>query len=145
MPTARSGPAGHHGGVTDSAERLRRRYPPPRTPRPVLIGLVAAVAALGMTWLIWAALSNANPTVSGQVLSYEVTSDTSIDITITVQRSDPSVPATCRVIAQSPDFQPVAEQEVPIEASTIELANLDLTLTTLRRATSASVSGCTSG
>jgi len=128
--------------VTDPAERLRRRYPPPRLPRPVLVALVAAGTAVGLGWLVWAALLHANPAVSAQVSAFEITSDTTMKVTMTVQRSDPSVPATCRVIAQSPDFQPVAEQEVQVPSSTVKLANMDLTLTTLRRATSASVSGC---
>lgn len=125
-----------------AAERLARRYPPPRLPRPVLVGLVAAGTALGLGWLVWAALAHATPAVSAQVSAFTVVSDTTIAVTMTVQRADPSVPATCRVIAQSPDFQPVAEEEVPIPASTVALADIDLTLTTLRRATSASVSGC---
>jgi hypothetical protein len=131
--------------VTDAAERLRRRYPPPRVPRPVLVGLVVLASAVGMAWLIWAALTHATPAVSAQVSSFEITSDTSIKVTMTVQRSDPSVPATCRVIAQSTDFQPVAEQEVAVQPSAVKLADIKLELTTLRRATSASVSGCDAG
>jgi len=131
--------------VTDAAERLRRRYPPPRLPRPVLVGLVVLAAGVGLAWLIWAALAHATPAVSAQVSSFDITSDTSITVTMTVQRSDTSVPATCRVIAQSTDFQPVAEQEVAVQPSTVKLADIKLELTTLRRATSASVSGCEVG
>jgi hypothetical protein len=131
--------------VTDAAERLRRRYPPPRLPRPVLVGLVVLAGGVGMAWLIWSALAHATPAVSAQVSSFEITSDTSVKVTMTVQRSDPSVPATCRVIAQSTDFQPVAEQEVAVPPSTVKLADVKLELTTLRRATSASVSGCEVG
>ena len=131
--------------VDAAADRLARRYPPPRMPRPVLVGLVAAGTALGLGWLIWAALAHATPAVSAQVSAFTVVSDTTISVTMTVQREDPSVPARCRVIAQSPDFQPVAEQEVPVPASSVALANIDLDLTTLRRATSASVSGCQVG
>jgi hypothetical protein len=134
--------AGQTGRVTDAAERLSRRYPPPRLPRPVLVGLVALGSAVGMAWLIWAALSHATPAVSAQVSAFDITSDTSIMVTMTVQRSDPSVAATCRVIAQSTDFQPVAEREVVVEPSDVKLADIKLELTTLRRATSASVSGC---
>jgi hypothetical protein len=134
--------AGQTGRVTDAAERLRRRYPPPRLPPPVLVGLVALGSAVGMAWLIWAALSHATPAVSAQVSAFDITSDTSIMVTMTVQRSDPSVAATCRVIAQSTDFQPVAEREVVVEPSDVKLADIKLELTTLRRATSASVSGC---
>ena len=132
------------GGVgAAAAARLRRRYPPPRLPRPVLVGLVAAVAAVGLTWLVWAGLFHATPAVTADVPAFTINSDTSMTVTITVQRSDPSVAATCRVIAQATDFQPVAELEVAVPASTVKLANLVVELTTLRRATSASVSGCT--
>jgi len=136
---------GHDGSVTDAADRLARRYPPPRVPRGVLVGLVAAGTALGLGWLVWAGLVHATPAVSAQVSAFTVVSDTTIRVTMTVQREDPSVPATCRVIAQSPDFQPVAEQEVAVPSSTVALANIPLELTTLRRATSASVSGCQVG
>ena len=138
-------PDGQTGRVDDPAERLRRRYPPPRLPRPVLVGVVALVTAVGMGWLIWAALAHATPEVSAQVSSFAITSDTTIDVTVTVQRSDPGQAASCRVIAQSTDFQPVAEEEVPIPPSDFELVDTTLTLTTLRRATSASVTGCEVG
>ncbi len=107
-----------------------------------MVTLVTLGTAVAMTWLIWAAWLNSQPVASAQVPYYNVTSDTSIDITITVQRPDPSVPVTCRVLAQSTDFQPVAELEVEIPASTVKLVDTKVTLTTLRRATSASVSGC---
>jgi len=132
-----------NGQVTEAAARLRRRYPPPRLPRSALVGLVAAASLVALTWLVWAALVHARPVVSAQVSAFRVTSDTAIEVTMTVERPDPSIPVTCRVIAQATDFQPVAEREVPVEASAIGLADIRLTLTTLRRATSASVSGCT--
>jgi hypothetical protein len=130
--------------VTDAAERLRRRYPPPRMPRAVLVGLVTVGAALALGWLVWAALGHATPAVSAQVSAFEIVSDTRVEVTMTVQRADPSVAATCRVIAQSTDFQPVAEQQVEVPASAVALADLQVELTTLRRATSASVTGCQS-
>lgn len=129
----------------DVAARLARRYPPPRVPRAVMVGLVAAGTAAGLGWLIWAALAHATPAVSAQVSAFEIVSDTTTRVTMTVQRPNPSVAATCRVIAQSQDFQPVGEQEVEVPASTLELADLKIELTTLRRATSASVTGCQTG
>jgi hypothetical protein len=128
--------------VTDAAARLARRYPPPRVSRRVVVALVAVGTAIALAWLVWVALLHAEPVASAQVPYYKVTSDTSIDVTITVQRPDPSVPVTCRVLAQSTDFQPVAELQVEVPASTVELVDTTVTLTTLRRATSASVSGC---
>ena len=110
-----------------------------------MIGLVALGTAIALAWLVWTALRHAEPVVSADVSSFVITSDTSMEVTMTVQRPDPSIPVTCRVVAQATDFQPVAEKEVAVPASTIELADLHLTLTTLRRATSATVSGCTAG
>ena len=99
--------------------------------------------ALG--WLVRAALLHAEPAVSGQVAGFTVVSDTRITLTMTVQRRDPSEAATCRLLAQSTDFQPVAEQAVRVEPSAYAVANVDVTLTTLRRATTVSVRSCTSG
>ena len=59
-------------------------------------------------------------------------------------RPDPSIPASCRVLAQSTDFQPVGEQQIAVEASEYKVVDIPIELTTLRRATSASVRSCTS-
>jgi len=127
----------------DAAERLRQRYPRSRLPRPLLVTLVALLAAAGLSWLVWTASIHSNPAVSAQVTAYEVRSDTSVAVTLTVDRPDPSVPAVCRVIAQAVDFSPVAEQQVAVPPADHRVVNLDLTLITLRRATSASVRECT--
>jgi hypothetical protein len=126
----------------DAAERLARRYPPPRVSRRTKVVLVAVSTLVALTWLVWAALLSAEPEVSGQVASFDVVSDTSMKAQITVQRRDPSQPASCRVLAQSTDFQPVAEQDVRIAPSPYEVVNTDLDLTTLRRATSVTVKSC---
>jgi hypothetical protein len=81
--------------------------------------------------------------VAAEVKAYQITSDSSVSATITVQRRDPSVPVTCRVLAQALDFQPVGEQEVPVAASSARLVDVNLVLTTLRRATAVVVKGCT--
>ena len=127
------------------AERLARRYPPPLVARRTKIAITVVATLVAMGWLVWAALLHAEPAVAGQVASYDVVSDTAIDVVITVQRSDPSQPATCRLLVQSTDFQPVAEQDVAIEAGTAKVADKQVTLRTLRRATSATVRSCTSG
>ena len=128
--------------MTDAADRLRRRYPNPRVPRPAKIAAVALGVAIAMSWLIWAALVYSRPVVAAQVAAYTVTSDTEMSVTISVDRRDPSIPVTCRLIAQAADFQPVAEQLVAVEASTARVVDTRIVLTTMRRATSASVKGC---
>ena len=90
-------------------ERLARRYPGPRLPRPVLIAIIAVVAAGSLSWLIWTALVHAEPVVSAKVAAYTVVSDSRIDATVIIDRPDPSIPVVCRVSAQAEDFQPVGE------------------------------------
>ena len=62
-------------------DRLARRYPAPRLPRPLVIAIVAVVAAGSLTWLIWTALVHAEPVVSAKVAAYTVVSDSRIDAT----------------------------------------------------------------
>jgi Domain of unknown function (DUF4307) len=128
--------------VADAAERLRRRYPKPWMPRPLLVGLIGVGVALGLTWLVWTALLHSRPMVAAQVVTFRIDSDTSVSATITVERRDPSVPVTCRVLAQAADFQPVGEEQVSIAASSDRLVDVNLMLTTLRRATAVVVKGC---
>jgi Domain of unknown function (DUF4307) len=129
--------------VADAAERLRRRYPKPRMPRPLLVGLIGVGVVLALTWLVWTALLHSRPAVAAQVVSFRIDSDTSVSATISIERRDPSLPATCRVLAQATDYQPVGEQQVPIAASTNRVVEADLMFTTLRRATAVVVKGCT--
>jgi hypothetical protein len=129
--------------VSDAAERLRRRYPGPRVPRPVIVVAVAIGAAVGIGWLIWAGLFHARPAVAAQVSAFTVVSDTAIDVTLTVDRRDPGRPVTCRVLAQAPDLSSVGEQQVAIPGTTARVVDEKLTLVTLRRAATATAKGCT--
>jgi hypothetical protein len=129
--------------VADAAERLLRRYPKPRMPRPLLVGLITVGAVLALTWLVWTALLHSRPVVAAEVVTLRIDSDTSVSATISVERRDPALPVTCRVLAQAADFQPVGEQLVPIAASNDHVVNANVLLTTLRRATGVVVRGCT--
>jgi amino acid transporter len=129
--------------VTDAAERLRRRYPKSRMPRSLLLGLIGVGVVLAMTWLVWTALLHSRPAVAAHVQAFRIDSDTAVSVTITVERRDPSVPASCRVLAQAVDFQPVGEQQVPIAGSADPRVDVNFVMTTLRRATGVVVKGCT--
>jgi hypothetical protein len=129
--------------MSDAAERLRRRYPKSRMPRPLLVALIGVGVVLALTWLIWTALRHSQPVAAAHVQAFTISSDTSVSATIAVQRRDPSVPVTCRVLAQAADFQPVGERQVPIAASDRQVVDVNLALTTLRRATTVVIKGCT--
>ena len=128
--------------MSDAVERLRRRYPRPRTPRPLLVAMIGIGVAVALAWLIWAALFHSRPVVASQVSAFTVVSDTAIDVTFTVDRRDPAQPVTCRVLAQAADFSPVGEQQVAVPGTTARVVNQKLTLVTLRRAATATVEGC---
>ena len=123
-------------------ERLALRYPRPRVPRAVLIGGVGVIAIGLLGWLIWAALVHSNPVVSASVPSYVVVSDARIDVVVTVDRPDPSIPVVCRISAQAADFQPVGEVNLPVEATTDRVVDTKVSITTLRRAVTAVVREC---
>ena len=142
QPRSSPSPAARPQLSAADRERLARRYPKPRLPRPLVIIIVVAIAAVGLTWLVWTALLHATPVVSGQVPGYTVISDTKIKVTITVDRPDPSIPVACRVSAKAVDFQPVGEMIVPFEATEEKVVNQTVTITTVRRATTAVVNEC---
>jgi uncharacterized protein DUF4307 len=133
------------GLTPEEAARLRRRYPRSRVPRPVAVALVALLAAVGLGWLIWAAAFHSRPAVAADVAAFTVVSDTLIKVTVTVDRLDPAVPATCRVRVQATDFQTVGEQTLQVPPGTVRLVDAKLDITTIRRATSASVAECSAG
>ena len=112
-------------------------------PRPLLLGLIGVGVVIAMTWLVWTALLHSRPAVAAHIQAFSVDSDTSVSVTVTVERRDPSLPATCRVLAQATDFQPVDEQQVPIEANRNRIVNVNFVLTTLRRATTIIAKGYT--
>ena len=124
------------------AERLRRRYPRPRLPRPVLVALVALLVAVAGWWLVTTAWQRARPPISAEVSAFQVETDTKINVTLTVERPDPSLPVTCRVVAQANDAGIVGEQAVTVPAAAARQMELSVTLITLRRAVTAEVRGC---
>jgi hypothetical protein len=128
--------------MSDAAERLRLRYPPPRVPRSLVIGAVAVGTAIGLVWLVWAALFHASPAVSGQMSGFQVVSDTEIVVTLTVDRPDPAQAVVCRVLALGADYSPVGEQQVEVEGTADRVVNTQVRLVTLRRAMTASVKEC---
>ncbi|MBA3528461.1 MAG: DUF4307 domain-containing protein [Propionibacteriaceae bacterium] len=130
--------------TSDAAERLRRRYPRPRLPRPLLIIAVTLLAAGSLVWLLLTATVHSRPVVSADVSAYNVLSDREISVTVTVDRPDPSVAVVCRLVAQATDFQTVgALDNLEIGPRPERVVNVTVTMKTLRRATSASVKSCT--
>jgi hypothetical protein len=108
----------------------------------VIVATVVLAAVFG-AWVVWTAGAHSNPPVSAQVPAYTVLNDREVAVTVTVQRPDPSLAAVCNVVAQAADFQVVgALTRLEIPPRTEQVVNVTTTIKTLRRATSASVRGC---
>lgn len=132
------------GGVSipTDAERIARRYPPPALPRWTWVAVAVAIAAVGLPWLFWSAWHGANPAIAAKLVSFVVTSDTTVDARITVERPDPAVPGVCTLKAQAVSYETVGQLDVVVGAGTERLVDVDVTLRTFKPATSVSVVAC---
>jgi hypothetical protein len=109
----------------------------------VLIALVVLLVAVAGWWLVTTAWQRARPPFSAEVSAFQVETDTKINVTLTVERPDPSLPVTCRVVAQANDAGIVGEQAITVPAAATSRMDFSVTLITLRRAVLAEVRGCT--
>ncbi|WP_169337856.1 DUF4307 domain-containing protein [Propionicicella superfundia] len=124
------------------AERIRRRYPRPRSGRVVLVALSSLLVLAGLTWLVWAAWEAAHPDVAGQVAGFTVRSDTSVEVNLIVERADPARAATCDVYVQSESYERVGELTVDVPPGDQSQVRFDVTVKTFKRGTSASLGDC---
>jgi hypothetical protein len=126
--------------VTDQ-ERIARRYPPPRRSR-LWIPAALVLAAVGVVWLVWAGGHGALGVVSARVDAFTVRSDTLIDVTVTVERPDPSRGAECQLYAQAVSHDRVGELTVVVPPGGQSLTQLDIGVRTYLRATTAVIDSC---
>ena len=128
----------------DAAARLARRYPPKRSRR-WWIPVAFVIAAAGTLWLVWAGSYGATGTVTARVDAFEVRSDTTIAVTVAIDRPDPSVGAECLVFAQAVSYDRVGETRVRVDPGGSGLTIVRLELRTFKRATTAAVESCRTG
>ena len=124
------------------ADRIARRYPRSRTPRWLWVVFAAACAVIGGAWLLWSATYGANPAISAKIVSFEVTSDQTVDVMVTTQRPDPSRPAVCTVIVQAESYDTVGQYPIELGPGTEVLEDHPITVRTFKRGTSASIRSC---
>lgn len=127
---------------SDVAARLARRYPVRRTALRDWRLVAAAAALIGLGWLIWAASLGANPAVSARVDGFEVVSDAQIDLRITVERTDPAKAAECDLFAQAVSYERVGELVVPVPPADAQRLQLEVSIRTFKRATTADIEAC---
>ena len=126
----------------DAAARLARRYPPPPRRRG-WIPVAIVLAVLGTAWLIWAGGHGALDVVTARVDAFTVSSDSQIDVTVTIDRPDPSKGARCQLYAQAVSYDRVGELTVTVPAGGERLTSQHIELRTFKRATTAVIDSCT--
>ena len=120
--------------TTDLADRYGA---PSRWRRPVTIGLAVTLAVIGLTWLGWTAWFHGTPSVTSDLVTYDVTSDHEVRTRLDVVLED-DVEASCRLRAFAEDHTTVGE----IEFTPVEGVN-EVVIRTERRATTVEKLGCT--
>jgi Domain of unknown function (DUF4307) len=128
--------------VTAGPERLQERYGAPAPwARPLTIALVGLVAALGLGWLVWAALDRAEPPLSSQLVSFEVLDAHRVRVRIQIDYAE-DVTASCRVTAQASDHGVVGDLTFAAPADRRDTLTVIKTIVTEREATTAVLQGC---
>jgi type II secretory pathway component PulM len=120
------------------AARYGRRSPRQRW---VMILAVAVLALAFLGWLLWAAWFQSTASVTGDLQSYDVVSEHEVRVTVEVRRSSGAA-VTCTVRASAADHGVVGDQQVTIPAGESGTVTYEATITTDRRASSATVSDC---
>ncbi len=126
----------------DAAARLARRYPPPPRRRG-WIPVAIVLAVLGAAWLVWAGGHGATGVVTARVDAFTVRSDSQIDVTVTIDRPDPSKGARCQLYAQAVSYDRVGELSVTVPPGGERLTRQHIELRTFKRATTAVIDSCT--
>ncbi|MEW5808290.1 MAG: DUF4307 domain-containing protein [Actinomycetota bacterium] len=127
-------------------DRPAERYGTPqrsrRTRRWVVVGLFAAVVALGVAIAAVAFSRLGSPEVKGELGGYRVVDDHTVEVTASITRDDPSEPVVCIVRARSYDGDEVGRRELLVAPSTAETVQVTTSVTTSRPAVVGDVYGC---
>jgi hypothetical protein len=130
--------------VSVPAPDLLERYGArPGARRPLLVGVVALVAVLGLVWLAWVMLFHGRPAVSSDLVGFDVAGEHAATARYTVARRDDDVTASCLLRAYADDHSVVGELTVPVGPDEPTTTTLRSTVRTERRATTVELVGCT--
>ena len=122
---------------------LSERYgTPSRARRPLVIAGVAALALVGLAWLVWVMLFHGRPQVTSEMVGYDVAGQHATVARFTVVRRDAGVSASCLLRAYAADHSVVGELTVPVRSGPT-VSTLSARVRTEREATGVDLVGCT--
>jgi hypothetical protein len=120
--------------TTDLADRYGA---PSRWRRPLTIGIAVTLAVVSLTWLAWTVWFHTTPTVTSDLVTFDVTDDHETRARLDVSLGD-GVEATCRLRAFAEDHTTVGELAfTPVDGTN------EVVIRTERRATTVEKLGCT--
>ncbi|MGV0873197.1 DUF4307 domain-containing protein [Mycolicibacterium sp. XJ879] len=124
------------------AARYGRQRLSRRQRRWIAVGLTVATLIAGFVLAVIAYQRFASEDVKGEMGGFEVTDDSSVSVTFSVTRKDPSQPAVCIVRARSYDGSETGRREVLIAPSTQPTVQVTTTVKTSQPPVVGDVYGC---
>lgn len=126
-------------GARRPAERYGDR--PAAWRRPAAIGAVALLSAVGLAWVVWAGLYQANPPIRWSDVGFAVVDDSMTRVTFDVI-TDPGTKATCRVEALNQAYAVVGVAQVSVGPVDSKVTRQSVEVATQERAVSGGVKSC---
>lgn len=118
----------------------RRLSSPSRRRIAIALGVLAVVAAIGLAVAGYQRLGNSE--VKGELAGYRLVDGETVDVTISVTRSDPSRPVVCIVRARSKDGSETGRREILVGPSNQTTVQVTAPVKTSRPPVTGDVYGC---
>ncbi|MDF2581967.1 MAG: rane protein [Mycobacterium sp.] len=113
-----------------------------RTRRRVVIGLFLLIVTAGVVIALIAFQRFGTGDVKGELGGYKIVDDETVAVTITVTRSDPSVPAVCIVRARSINGDETGRREILVPPSTATSVVIDAVVKSTKPPVVGDIYGC---
>ncbi|KRD19857.1 hypothetical protein ASE48_21050 [Mycobacterium sp. Root265] len=113
-----------------------------RTRRRVVIGLFLLIVTAGVVIALIAFQRFGTGDVKGELGGYKIVDDETVAVTITVTRSDPSVPAVCIVRARSINGDETGRREILVPPSTASSVVIDAVVKSTKPPVVGDIYGC---
>jgi hypothetical protein len=113
-----------------------------RTRRRVIIGLFLLIVTVGVAIALIAFQRFGTGDVRGELGGYRIVDDETVAVTITVTRSDPSVPAVCIVRARSISGDETGRREILVPPSTADSVVIDALVKSTKPPVVGDIYGC---
>jgi hypothetical protein len=78
------------------------------------------VAMVGLLWVFWAGLHHANPAISSQLITFEVTGEKEISLRYSIARTDPDQVVICTLAAKDQDKNVIGQIDDKIIAGSTQ-------------------------